>query len=656
MSALSFVALSLQTTHLDPATVSKASYVKLVDGNITRLDAIPVIPPTSQSQASAEDFEGQTTWSDALSQLSMMIGKLPIVSYYRDADKEIFLAASRKAGASLPPFQWLDCRALARELLPELPEYQLSTVLKALDLYQDHADSTMVEQTAQIVLELARRQGATTVLELWGDLYDQPDELLGLEATLEGLAWSEPTREESGETATSPAVPPAAVVPGLTQASVPDPQDTQSQLPDEPHIDSSNGVEDELGTPSEETDASAPVIASAEDERDWLDESHSPSEDVAPGIAFDDEESITEDHDGSTAPSVLDDENLEQPELLKVPLRDEPADATFEHETSSENKDDAVPPSSQDAEIPVSASDGVTDESIRDQGATSLSDNGVVAPSAPLVETPEDPHQGSSSGSTARSVLETENLGQPEFLKGPLDDEAHDDIDEEPAELTLPEEALKGDTTGQPGAPEEDSVETAEPVSRQEPVEEDTTPGSLTLSDLSNDHEDAVIDEPSTTPVVEGIHDDASAELVDAPHPNREATEQPVEDSQAQAKPFQPVDQVIAPTTPPVPGTGSTRSVTTTTYVEEHDMDRPQNDESRTSSSRSGRILGLLGIIVFGVLTIVGLTLTVLATMLFFTTNNLLLETQIAGVVLTAAITLLSLLMTTLSYRSFRRR
>lgn len=664
MSALSFVALSLQTTHLDPATVSKASYVKLVDGNITRLDAIPVIPPTSQSHANPEDLEvqtgGQITWGDALSQLSMMIGKLPIVSYYRDADKEIFQAASRKVDAPLPPFQWLDCRALARELLPDLPEYQLSTVLKALDLYQDHADSTMVEQTAQIVLELADRQGATTVLELWGDLYDQPDEILGLEATLEGLAWSEPTRGESAETspsngATGPAVPPVAGVPGLTQLSGPEIQNTQTQLPDEPSVESSDGVENEIGAASEETAETTQAVAAAEGDREWPGASQRLYEDAASDTAPE-EEQITEDNGGSTAQSVLDDQSLEQPEFLKVPLRDEPAEVAFEHESVSEKHDDAVNPPSEDAAVALTANETVEDEPTLIPDETDPVAHGVAASPEPSVEDTDAHPPESSSGSTARSVRESENLGQPEFLKLQLDDEAHEDIDEEQIETATPADGLVGNTVAQPGNPESDPVQPAEPVSLQEPVEEETTPGNAVLGDLTNDDKDADLDEPSTTPEVEEAHDYATPALADTPDPNHDATEQHVADAPAQAKPFQPVDQVVTPTTPSVTGLDSTRTVATTPYVEVRDKDRTTDDGYGTSSSRSGRVLGLLGMLIFGMLTVVGLTLTVLATLLFFTTNNLLLETKIAGVVLTAAITLLSLLMTTLSYRSFRRR
>lgn len=221
MATLSFVALSLQTTHLDPSTVSKADYVKLVDGNMTRLDSIAIDQPSPADADEPTDTTGitkTTSWEAALSQLSMVVGKLPVVSYYRDADKEIFQAASRHIDTAPPDFHWLDCRALIRQLVPDLPEYQLSTVLKALDLYDDYADRSTVEQTVQIVLTLARRQQTTSLRELWGDLYHQPDDLLDLEASLEtGPISIDPTAPAD----LPPAVPP--MMPDIFGAAVEDP-------------------------------------------------------------------------------------------------------------------------------------------------------------------------------------------------------------------------------------------------------------------------------------------------------------------------------------------------------------------------------------------------------------------------------------------------
>ena len=64
----------------------------------------------------------------------------------------------------------------------------------------------------------------------------------------------------------------------------------------------------------------------------------------------------------------------------------------------------------------------------------------------------------------------------------------------------------------------------------------------------------------------------------------------------------------------------------------------------------------MVGMIVFGLLTLVGAILTVMATLAFFTANNILMETKVTGVVLTSAIALLSLLMATMSYRMYRRK
>src|SRR5699024_9521076 len=90
----------------------------------------------------------------------------------------------------------------ARKYLPDLPEFQLSTELKSLDLYDEYADSDSVEQTTQIVFELARHHEATSVEELWGELYDQPDKLLGLGAGVEaaGPSYAVDGLDEPNET------------------------------------------------------------------------------------------------------------------------------------------------------------------------------------------------------------------------------------------------------------------------------------------------------------------------------------------------------------------------------------------------------------------------------------------------------------------------
>src|SRR5699024_9796161 len=55
------------------------------------------------------------------------------------------------------------------------------------DLFDEYGDSNSVEQTTQIVVELARRENAATVEQLWGDLYNQPDRILGLDGSIQSL-------------------------------------------------------------------------------------------------------------------------------------------------------------------------------------------------------------------------------------------------------------------------------------------------------------------------------------------------------------------------------------------------------------------------------------------------------------------------------------
>lgn len=555
MSSLSFVALSMQTTHLDPATVSQAAYLKMVDGQVTRLDNIFIIPPTVE--AGVQSPPHTVTWSEALSQLGMVIGKLPIVSYYRDADKEIFQAASRRSGTELPHFQWLDCRALTRELLPDLPDHQPSTVLKALGLYEEHADGGTVEQTAQIVLKLAEDHAASTVKELWEDLYDQPDDLLDLEATLTGLSAPEtvpPAEDVDGghESVEMSVLPTADMESEPLPLQSQSPADTGGQAPDELTAETDIAAESTTGTESTNADKAA-SSETPEEESYESKESRQHSDSALASDA----DAGAEDLGDSTAQSVIASENLEQPEFLKVPDMVEP------HQDELSNL----------------------------QVETTVSET--------VVETSE----------TVESVPEAE-----------------------PVEVEVGEEQ---DEISPPDAPE---PQTVDPQADQLPP---------AVHDESAPHDEAV---SSSGEMASQSHtrDDEPAES------NRLAlTETAPPQPSATTKPFDPVYQVITPAAVPRSGKEGPATSATTVVVE---ADSRPSAAHGSRKAGTGRLWGILGMVVFGLLTLVGAILTVMATMLFFTANNLLMETKIAGVVLTSAITLLSVLMATLSYRLYRRK
>lgn len=495
MSSLSFVALSMQTTHLDPATVSQAAYLKMVDGQITRLENISIIPPTSD--AGAETPVNAVSWSEALSQLGMVVGKLPLISYYRDADKEIFQAASRRSGIELPHFHWLDCRALARELLPDLPDHQPSTVLKALNLYDERAADSTVEQTAQIVLQLAEDRGATTLNELWGELYDQPDDLLDLGATLNGLSSPEPDPSTEAVDRDHESIE-ASVLPTF-------------------------GAEHEPLPPRLWSPESADVLA--------------PDELAA-------ETRLTAEYTGDTEPRSA---------AIGV-------DPGVSVEASSEPTGSRQYPDSQ---IPA-------DEAAGEVGEASIED---------------------LSDSPAQSVIARENLEQPEFLKVSDTEEPHH------------EELSKQQDTATASEPMSEASETEQVVPAADPIEE-------------------VIGE----------------EHVETPAPqSHPAVDEPSETDR----------QEVTETTPPT---------ATAKDLVEPDSPPSSVEEARKTSARTGRVWGMVGMIVFGLLTLVGAILTVMATLAFFTANNILMETKVTGVVLTSAIALLSLLMATMSYRMYRRK
>lgn len=502
MSVLSFVALELQTTHLDPASVSQASYVKLVNGNITLVDSWPVIPPTASGDAVNEAAQQTKTWAEAVSQLTMMVGALPVVSYYRDADKEVFQAASQQVGKTPPEFHWLDCRELAKKYLPDLPEFQLSTVLQALGLFDEYGNSNSVEQTSQIVMELARRHDVGSVKELWGELYDQPDKLLGLDAGLEGLNF----------------------------AAVPAPVNEQptEDVIDEPATDANIAV----GEPSNPVESVDPE-PEPEPEPDEPDELIEPIEEFPEELA-------------------------EEPSLNASP------EVEFEDETT------AVP--AHGAEVSLSTTDGQVADPAED-----LQDD----------DAPDETEQDIAPALTPAS--------EP-ILPIP-----------EPDEVETP-------------VPADDSV-TADTAALDEELDEDPLP------ETSTGDGDALAQDPIT----------------ETPH---DGLETPADEQSGSSESD---DEVVSANPAP---TEYRTEMPTFEVVEVAERHEPESQKPKKSSAI--RTLGFVGVFGFGLLTVVGVVLTVMATMLFFTENLLLLETKIAGVILTGAITVLSLLMTVMSFKSFR--
>lgn len=598
MSKLSFVALSLQTTHLDPASVSKVSYVKLVDGNITRQDDVPIIPPTSKKKVADEEAElSLTSWDDALEKLGMMIGKLPIVSYYRDADKEIFHAASGYLNVDPLRLHWLDCRELARHLLPDLPDVQLSTVLKTLDLFDDYADSSAVEQTAQIVIALAQRQGATTVAELWGELYDHPEDFLGLDSTFEGAAESgSSTHDDEVIDAPSAAevLPFAATAGALSHAqSEEKPTSDEDGLPEEPsgeHIDD-EPIPTQDDYPVQESDE---AFETTEAHGDSLDEQPAADIDIAQPLV---------------APPVTDAEEL--PVFLQEPTQDEQADRQPEPTQIDETPEHAPELATAAASIDAPDHDGEDSAEAVDLGL----DQDAHSVEAP--ETDDDIFQAAVQKSrTSKTDLPPLRLDTSSEPLAQVDEAALADSENDHA-------LEPRDAAGQPAFLKESS---------------------------SDEHE---------------AHDVDAEETEQAEHAAAVPDEGPSERSQeppASAEPQETVASVISPAPLVAPPVSIRAEASDASVLETHTVqaikvsERPRVEEPTARTSNTNRIFGFVGLFLFGVLTIIGVVLVVMAVMLFFTENSLMLETKIAGVILTVAIALLSLLMTNVSYRSFRKK
>ena len=632
MSKLSFVALSLQTTHLDPASVSNAAYVKLVEGNITRVDAVPVIPPTSPEAAdqdSTDDPDSPTTWNQALSQLSMMIGKLPIVSYYRDADKEIFHAASRYVDTEPPIFHWLDCRELARNLLPDLPDTQLSTVLKSLNLYDEYADSSAVEQTTRIVMALAQRKGAASAEELWGELYDQPDDFLGLESTFEAFA----TLEKSNDNQPLAPVPPGA-------SGLPLPGEASQHAA--PHGDT--GGEDAVQD-APENDHESPEPAT-----------DSMPADHAPAAETDEVDAVGLAHPAETAPETADesrtlktDDNLEQeiPEFLKEPDQESATpDAAVDsnqspssselHVDQAETQETTIfeepaeqtspPTAPEDTFSSAEAEELTDDENTTEAGQTTTHHLDFSQDQEPDASAPSQDEDTSEPTETEASVADTNSAPQPHEQEEPVSEET----------TLLPNTTSFEDPAVPVFLQDQPADDTAQATLEQTQQSESEPPFENTASAEPADSQDEPVELSATVAPDEEL---ARSDRSEEPGGSVETATESVDT--LEERPARPV--------PPEPSTP-------------HDVQaiegtsRTRRNTSTVRSLTVARVFSFIGVVVFGLISVIGLGLTVMAAMLFFTTNTLLLETKIAGLILTAAVTLLSLLMASVSYRSFRQK
>lgn len=634
MSKLSFVALSLQTTHLDPASVSNAAYVKLVEGNITRVDAVPVIPPTSPEAAdqdSTDDPDSPTTWNQALSQLSMMIGKLPIVSYYRDADKEIFHAASRYVDTEPPIFHWLDCRELARHLLPDLPDTQFSTVLKSLNLYDEYADSSAVEQTTRIVMALAQREGAASVEELWGELYDQPDDFLGLESTFEAFA----TLETSNDNQPLAPVPPGASslpLPGDVSQHVAPHGDTAGEdavqdAPDNDH-ESPEPASDSMPAdhaPAAETDEvdAVDLAHTAEAAPETADESRTPKTDdnleqeIPEFLKEPDQESATPDAavatDSNQSPSSADSQ-VDQAEAQETTIFEEPAEQT------------SPPTAPEDTFSSAEAEELPDDENTTEAGQTTTHHLGFSQDQEPDASAPSQDEDTSEPTETEASVADTNSAPQPHEQEEPVSEET----------TLLPNTTSFEDPAVPVFLQDQPADDTAQATLEQTQQSESEPPFENTASAEPADSQDEPVELSATVAPDEEL---ARSDRSEEPGGSVETATESVDT--LEERPARPV--------PPEPSTP-------------HDVQaiegtsRTRRNTSTVRSLTVARVFSFIGVVVFGLISVIGLGLTVMAAMLFFTTNTLLLETKIAGLILTAAVTLLSLLMASVSYRSFRQK
>ena len=138
------IVLDLETTGLDPFRdqIVELGALEVKDGQILRsLQALIAIkgslPPAIARLTGITDQEIQAQGqplAEVLEAFLHFAGELPILSHNASFDRSFLHAACRRLGRPLPDNAYIDSCALARKLLPDVPNWKLSTLAAHLDI------------------------------------------------------------------------------------------------------------------------------------------------------------------------------------------------------------------------------------------------------------------------------------------------------------------------------------------------------------------------------------------------------------------------------------------------------------------------------------------------------------------------------------------
>ena len=193
LSELDFVAFDTETTGLHPARerIIEVSAVKFrLGGELEHFDALvdPERPiPEGASRVNHiydADVAGQPTIDLVLPEFTAFLGDSVLVAHNAEFDVNFLAHEAKRCGLTLPRLPVLDSVEITRRLRPELPNYKLETVGRALgcelpQLHRALADAQTLREIFTRLVTASKLQNARALFEVaCGALSFGPDERL----------------------------------------------------------------------------------------------------------------------------------------------------------------------------------------------------------------------------------------------------------------------------------------------------------------------------------------------------------------------------------------------------------------------------------------------------------------------------------------------
>jgi len=175
---LNFTAVDVETANSSYASICQVAAVQVRGGRVVDQRAWYVRPHVSVGEFTARNtaihgisagmVAGAPDWRESMDLLYGAAGEHPLVAFNTAFDKSAIRQACELSGLPAPANDFHCALALSRRLL-RLPRHRLPDVAEHLGLgaFRHHDAGEDARVAAEIVLELARRERAAHVAELW---------------------------------------------------------------------------------------------------------------------------------------------------------------------------------------------------------------------------------------------------------------------------------------------------------------------------------------------------------------------------------------------------------------------------------------------------------------------------------------------------------